>query len=151
MTDLKDKQKLLRLLKRKLELINNMLEITEYFQDISPEADSADSFISMQEKRTNIVDEMKILDQEFKLPVYKSLWDGEDRNVLEQIKSLQHLINETATKILKANEKIDENSKKIMDDLRKELKTVNREKNINNYYQRDPYEIEGMSSFNVSN
>ena len=146
-----DKKNLLSLLKRKQELMQAMLDSTKLVENVEPEIDYANRFIDMQERRASIVENMKSLDRKINLPLYKPLWDGLDKEFLKQLTSIETAIKKTAAQILSINDEIDKKMSKILVEVKKEIKTLNSAKNVNNYYQNETLDSQDSSSFNMSN
>lgn len=129
-----DKMNSVELLRRKHELLKNMLHITENtkFRD---EEDDAEKYIGMIEKREEIMKELLLIDQRLKaLADDSSQAKGNDKPQMEARQLLAE-IKKTAGQIISLDKAMADVVPRITEDLKKHMKGISAGKTLNSAYQ----------------
>lgn len=133
MLDSKDKEyksDVLQLLSRKIRYLKEIFTITK--ETVFTKEDyeqNALNYISMIDRRENIIYELKVIDENISHHKYNKIF--EDKEFILEVNKLKEVIKDIVKQIISIDESFENTKNEIMNNFKDKLKQINISKNIN--------------------
>ncbi len=134
--DNSNRTKALTLLTIKKDKLTEILKLTEQ-KNLTATEDSLEDYVNLISERQKIFDYINKIDSTLESPELEYNQLIEDDSFSKEAKPILSEISNIAKKIVELDKKNQYLAEGILNDIKKELKTVNKTKNLNLYYQYD--------------